>query len=73
MKIIRRGTPPGEKIYRGTCPDCRTVVEFKESEAQVVDVPPDRPFDQTRLVQVDCPVCDNTITGSPWVTPVLPS
>jgi C4-type Zn-finger protein len=35
MNIIRRGTPPKEKIYRGECPHCKSVFEAERTELDI--------------------------------------
>lgn len=32
MKIISKGTPKAERVWRGTCYDCKSVVEAMEGE-----------------------------------------
>lgn len=36
MRITKRGTPPGERIWNGTCNACRSEAEAKESELKHV-------------------------------------
>jgi len=56
MEIIKRGTPPGEKIHEATCNSCKTEVRFKESEGKIT-------YDQRdgNYVTVMCPVCNSLI------------
>lgn len=56
MKIIKKGTPPSDKVYEGTCRSCKTVVEFKQSEGKVTHDQRDGNF-----VSVRCPVCNSLI------------
>ena len=53
MKIIKHGTIPQDKVYRGTCAICRTEFEFarKEAKREVADQ-----RDGDAMV-VACPVC----------------
>ena len=60
MEIIKRGTPPGEKLYTGTCRSCTTEVRFKRDEAEVHS---DQRDGET--VFVACPICHANIYGSP--------
>ena len=32
MKVIKQGIIPSERIWRGTCQQCRSEIEAKESE-----------------------------------------
>lgn len=60
MEIIKRGTPPEDREYEGTCTDCRTEVRFKQSEASSSNDPREGP-----LYFVGCPVCiKGTIFGT---------
>lgn len=59
MHIIFRGTPPSERTYRGTCVQCKTVVEFLAGEARI-----EHERCET-LHLVECPVCKGQIYGSP--------
>lgn len=56
MRIIKKGKKPEEKKYRGTCGKCKTVVEFKRSEAKFI---PD--FRDGDFLTVTCPVCSYNI------------
>ena len=59
MKIIHRGTIPGERVYKSTCTNCKTVCEYLLKEATIV-------YDQRdgNYVTIACPVCDQTCYGS---------
>jgi hypothetical protein len=59
MDIIKRGTPPGERIYTGSCRGCGTEVKFKRDEAEVYS---DQRDGET--VSVACPVCHAIIYGT---------
>ncbi len=53
MKVIKKGTPPEEKMHRARCWRCGAVLEFPMSEAGVsLD-----PRDQATYLIVQCPVC----------------
>lgn len=55
MKIINRGVPPSEKPYTTLCGNCKTEIEFMESEARIV-------HDRTDIcLVVECPVCRKEI------------
>jgi RNase P subunit RPR2 len=60
MKILKRGTPPipdSEKVHKGTCHNCKTVIEFQQKEAKLYD---DERGNGSYLT-IDCPVCNKTI------------
>lgn len=60
VRIINLGVLPQEKVYRGQCTHCQTVIECKRSDLRsTVD---QRDFDQ----YVECPVCKSMI----WPRPV---
>lgn len=55
MKVISRGVPPDSLNYRTSCNECNSVLEFKKSEARVVN-------DRNETVYVvKCPVCTKEI------------
>jgi len=51
MKVLKRGTPPGEVVFRATCSTCSSELEFTGSEAIHTA---DR---DGGMWKVDCPVC----------------
>lgn len=59
MKIIKKGKRPEDKKHRGTCHNCKTVVEFSQSEGVVT-------YDQRdgNFVTVKCPTCGQDITSA---------
>lgn len=59
MKIIERGTPPGEVVHQARCTNCRSLIEFKQSEGKVT-------FDgrDGNYVTILCPVCNQMIYRS---------
>lgn len=44
MKVIKQGTPRGDRLWRGVCRQCRSTIEAKESELNVTDSQRDGPF-----------------------------
>lgn len=52
MKIIKRGAPPKEKKYEGTCHTCKSVLEAEASEVNFVDDQRDGNY-----ISGECPVC----------------
>lgn len=57
INIIKRGTPPAEKIYEARCINCNTEFTFQEADAR-------KTFDQRdgNFWQLGCPVCGHTVT-----------
>jgi hypothetical protein len=63
MKIIKRGIPPEEVVWKATCHRCKSELEAKRNELQVE-------WDQREqgeLGRADCPVCKNPIIFYPAV------
>jgi endogenous inhibitor of DNA gyrase (YacG/DUF329 family) len=58
MKIIKQGKHPDDRLYRGTCSTCGTVVEFSAKEAKWEDA---RPVGDWVLT---CPTCQRSIYGT---------
>lgn len=56
MEIIKKGTPPEEKIYEAECSKCKSVLRFKQSEGKIT-------YDQRdgNLITVKCPVCGESV------------
>lgn len=56
MKIIHQGQKPGEKVYRLTCHNCKTVFEIQRFEGLVF-----RAIDQhdDNTLKHTCPTCNN--------------
>lgn len=52
MEVIRKGKPPSERVWEGTCTHCRSVMQAKESELKVTDDQRDGPF-----AKASCLVC----------------
>jgi phage FluMu protein Com len=62
MKIIKRGTvptPDSEKVHKGTCHNCKTVIEFQQKEAKLFEDYDDRGY--ATYLTIDCPVCNKSI------------
>jgi uncharacterized protein with PIN domain len=57
MRILERGTLPGEYIHIARCDVCNTKVEFQRKEGTTMADP------ETGLqrVEIECPVCHSTI------------
>lgn len=53
MKIVRRGTPPNEILWRGTCHACKTVATAGRSELKVEE----DPREGGEFGRATCPVC----------------
>lgn len=63
MKIITRGIPPEEKLYRSLCIYCKTVFQYIAKEAKLVS-------DQREgdYLSIACPVCNQPVTQNPHRT-----
>lgn len=59
MRVIKKGIPPGEKLYIATCLWCKSEVEFKANEGKFTDDQRDGSY-----ITVRCPVCENEIHKS---------
>jgi len=53
MEILKKGTPPEDMVYTGTCPNCTTQIRFKRSEASLLST---HQLDPAEL-GIACPVC----------------
>lgn len=51
MRIIEQGTPPEDTVHVGKCTRCKTIVEFKRSEAR------HHTHRNESYLSVTCPVC----------------
>lgn len=54
MKIIKKGKPPSEQVYRGTCYYCGCVVECTQAEVKSGG---EDPRDGYSYNYVKCPTC----------------
>lgn len=54
MKIIYRGTPSEERIWKGTCYWCDSILEAQQKELAIVYAQSQR---DTDFAKSDCPVC----------------
>jgi len=55
IKIISRGTPPQEKIYKGHCRECTTTFTFNKSDTILGS---ERNYTYYSII---CPVCNFAI------------
>ena len=55
MKVISRGSLPEDQLYRTSCSNCKSVLEYQKKEASIVT---DR--NEVSYVLV-CPVCSHSI------------
>ena len=53
VKIIKKGTPPKDVIWKGECNTCHTVAEANESELKVQHCQRDGSWGLAK-----CPVCE---------------
>lgn len=51
VKVIKRGILPEETVHEITCQNCKSDLEFKESEARISSY-----LNEINLV-INCPVC----------------
>lgn len=56
MEILKRGTPPPERVYEAVCRVCETEFRFQRSEGKVE-------YDQRdgNFIQICCPVCGQPV------------
>lgn len=52
MEIIKRGTPPSEKVFQGECYACGTIVKFTRAEAAISPDHREGPN-----YYITCPIC----------------
>ncbi len=58
MKVISKGTLPELQLFRTSCSNCHSVLEFQKNEARVMS-------DRNETVYViDCPICRKEIWSS---------
>lgn len=58
MKVISRGKIPEEQLYRTSCQNCKSILEFHKHETQVLT-------DRNDVVYIlVCPVCSKDIVLS---------
>jgi len=55
IKVIVRGTPPQETIYRVNCRTCASVLEFRPSDPEIKYNSDQRDGD---FYSFHCPVCE---------------
>ena len=60
MKIISKGTPKAERVWRGTCDDCKSVVEAMEGELRPRSCQRDGEWAESI-----CPVCGKRLLFYP--------
>ena len=61
MKIIYRGTMPGERKYTGTCLNCGSMYEAVEKELRYEPSPPVSGQGKEGRYCATCEVCSKTI------------
>ena len=55
MKVISRGILPEEQLYRTSCSNCKSILEYQKKEAQIIT-------DRNEVCYVlVCPVCSHSI------------
>lgn len=61
IKIIVRGDDPAEKVWKGKCYTCKSVLEWNISDA-TYHYPGDQ-RDLDPFTQIPCPVCGKIVSG----------
>ena len=61
IKITKRGTPPNEIPWSGTCSRCKSEMNWFLDDAKRYHAGDQR--DSQPFTQIDCPVCGATVTG----------
>lgn len=60
MKIISKGVPKSARVWRGTCNDCRSIVEATEGELTTHSCQRDGEWAEAK-----CPVCKSRLLFYP--------
>lgn len=55
MFVLKRGTPKGQLVWKGTCRNCNSVMEEKQSELTIMS-----DFRGEQSAEAKCPVCQGT-------------
>lgn len=72
VKIITRGIDPKTIPWRGTCFNCKTVIECgKEDTTHHPNYDPRDPREQA-YETASCPVCNSQVIVNPYNIPVIP-
>ncbi len=56
MNIISRGQKPDDKIWRGTCHSCKSVIEARQAELHIYNDQRNGSFGEAK-----CPVCEKNM------------
>lgn len=59
MNVVRRGTPPEEVVWHGTCSTCHSAIEAQACEVKVYGGPD--PRTEGPHATAPCPVCAHTM------------
>lgn len=62
MKVIKRGVPPTERVWRGTCSNCKSTMEEMESKLYA----PTHDQREGCMALEICPICGENF----WMYPV---
>ncbi len=57
MKIIKEGTPPAKRQWRGNCHSCGTIAEAEESELKGIEW--GNQLDPEPFCWMLCPICNS--------------
>ena len=58
IKVITKGVPPKDKVFKGTCHNCKSVVECKKEDGNH-SYGDQR--DPGEMVNIMCPVCHSNM------------
>ena len=60
IKVIYKGTPPGEREFKGICIVCHTRIECLAQDGELTHGSQREPGD---IVTIPCPVCSSNISA----------
>lgn len=66
MKIIKRGKPPGERICRGTCQICGSILEANQSELKRESGYDQKESRDWEYWTGTCPICNSMVSFFPY-------
>lgn len=59
IKVIHRGTTPEHEPFRGTCPNCNSLIECERSDG----TPGYDPRERKEFLRLQCTVCQAPMTA----------
>lgn len=63
MDIIQRGQHPNQKVYRGTCSACKTILQAVRGELKIENC--NDPREPGEWASAACPVCGESVCFYP--------